>query len=123
MDFGCYAGLDPCEDDQLVIRRDGEQQTVDISTPGAIAQSTGWDLPLQALGHWLKGLPYTGTAVQALELTPDKGLLQTLYQDAWEVSYQRYRDFQALALPTRLTLKRGDTEVRVVITQGQVSAG
>jgi len=39
----------------LDIHRGGELQRIDISSPDAVARATGWDLPLAALRHWLKG--------------------------------------------------------------------
>lgn len=107
----------------LYIRRGDEHRTLDISTPDAIRQSTGWDLPLQALTHWLKGLPSPDSTVQGLDLDPDTGLLRHLEQDDWDVHYQKYGEFGGLTLPRRLQIKRGPNEAKVVIADWQTSPG
>lgn len=102
---------------QLDIRRGDEHQTLDISTPDAIARNTGWDLPLLALSHWLKGLPSPDISVQGLKIDPQTGLLQSLRQDDWEISYEKYGQFQAFTLPTRLQIKRGTSGAKIIIAQ------
>ncbi len=106
---------------QLDIHQGDEHRTLDISTPDAIVLNTGWDLPLLALTHWLKGLPAPNTTVQKLELDPHTQLLQTLQQDDWEVRFEKYEQFQEFTLPTRLQIERGATRVKVVISHWQTS--
>jgi outer membrane lipoprotein LolB len=102
---------------QLDIRRGDEHRTLDISSPDAIVLNTGWDLPLRALTHWLKGLPSPESSVQELKLNPQTGLLQTLRQDDWEIRYEKYGQFQGFTLPTRLQIKRDASAAKVVIAQ------
>ena len=45
----------------LEINRAGTLNSYDISSRETIAKETGWDLPLQALQHWLKGIPPPAT--------------------------------------------------------------
>ena len=92
---------------------------MDISTPDAIALNTGWDLPLLALTHWLKGLPSPDIKVQRLELDPQTELLRTLEQDDWEIRYEKYGQFKEFTLPTRLQIQRGATRVKVIISHWQ----
>jgi outer membrane lipoprotein LolB len=101
----------------------GEQHRVlDVSTPAAIRENTGWDLPLQALPYWLKGLPSPDLTVQSLELNPEKSLLQSLQQDHWLVLYEDYATFGRYRMPTRLHIRRADTSVRVIIRDWQLPA-
>ena len=108
---------------QLDIRQGDEHRTLDISTPDAILLNTGWDLPLVALTHWLRGIPSPSAQVQKLELDPMTEFLQLLQQDDWEVRYQEYGQFQGFTLPTRLQIQRVNTRVKVVIAQWQTSPG
>jgi len=107
---------------RLDIHQGDEHQTLDISTPDAIYTNTGWDLPLQALSHWLKGLPSPDTSVQHLELDPQTELLHSLTQDDWEVLYETYKQFQDYSLPTRLLIRRGTTRARVIISKWQTES-
>jgi len=106
---------------RLEIRRGDEQQILDVSTADAIRQSVGWDLPLQALAYWLKGLPAPGQSVQDMEFDPDTGLLRRLHQEDWEVRYQKYGEFGGVILPLRLQVSRGATEAKVLITHWQTA--
>lgn len=99
----------------LVIRQGEESHILDLSDPLEFERRTGWDLPLQALPHWLRGLPAPDLAVQYLEVGEDPTLLQTLQQDDWEVRYEQYATFDLFRLPTRLTIQRSTTTVRVII--------
>jgi outer membrane lipoprotein LolB len=107
---------------RLDIRQGDAFTSLDISTPDAMVRSTGWDLPLPALIHWLKGLPAPQQKVQRLELDPQTELLQTLQQDQWEVQYEQYGQFGTLTLPTRLQIQRGATRVKVMISHWQTSS-
>jgi outer membrane lipoprotein LolB len=106
---------------QLNVQRGDEFSTFDISSPEAIALNTGWDIPLHALTHWLKGIPAPDSKVQRLELDPETELLQSLQQDNWEVRYERYGQFQEFTLPTRLQIQRGDTRAKIIISRWQTA--
>ena len=106
---------------ELEIHRDDNHTTVDISNPDAIVLNTGFDLPLNALSYWLKGIPAPAIKVQRLELDPQTELLQSLWQNDWEVSYQRYEQFQGFTLPTRLQIQRGETRAKIIISNWQTS--
>ena len=108
---------------QMEVHRGEERKTFDISTPNAIAQNTGWDLPLHALPYWLKGIPSPDSPVQLLELDPDRDLLRKLQQDDWEIHYEQYEQFKNLTLPTRLRIQRGATSARMIIRQWQALPG
>jgi outer membrane lipoprotein LolB len=98
---------------QLLIQRGDEQQQYDIASPGALREQTGWDLPVQALPYWLKGLPSpdgTGTRMNV-----EANLLRQLRQDGWTIDFERYQQFEDYILPTRLTAERGATRARIVI--------
>jgi len=107
----------------LAIRRGDERRVIDISTPRAIERNTGWDLPLQALPYWLRGLPAPGTDVESLQFDPATGLVQQLRQRGWRVDYDDYQRFHDLSLPTRVSMEKGEIRARVVIREWQYSAG
>jgi outer membrane lipoprotein LolB len=108
-------------DGRLLEIRQGDQSSHwDLSDPALLARETGWDLPLQALPYWLKGLPAPDLAVQSLELNPEKSLLRSLQQDHWLVLYEDYDNFGSYRMPTRLRIRRADTSVRVIIRDWQL---
>ncbi|MDG2046033.1 MAG: lipoprotein insertase outer membrane protein LolB [Halioglobus sp.] len=104
---------------KLEIHQGDLYRMIDISTPDAILLNTGWDLPLQALSYWLKGVPAPNSKVQRLELDPQTELLKSLSQDNWDISYQRYQVFQGFTLPARLQIQRGATHAKIIISRWQ----
>jgi outer membrane lipoprotein LolB len=108
--------------DQLTIRQGDEHTVLDISTPEAILDNTGWDLPLPALSYWLKGLPSPGSRAHSIELDPATELLRELQQDDWQVSFEKYGRFDGYILPIRLQITRGATKAKVIVSRWQVTA-
>ena len=103
--------------EQLRVKRDGATRTFDISSREAITEGIGWDLPLQALPYWLRGLP--APSPDQKEQTPDQiveqGLLRQVKQLGWTVTYESYGQFEQFALPTRLKIERNGTRARMII--------
>lgn len=106
----------------LQVHRGDEHHIYDISSPGAVFDSTGWELPLKSLPYWLKGLPAPGAAVQVLEVDPESGRLRRLRQQDWEVLYERYGEFDSLSLPTRLRIQGSDTRATILIRHWRAGA-
>ncbi|WP_116368538.1 lipoprotein insertase outer membrane protein LolB [Parahaliea mediterranea] len=99
--------------ERLEVRRGDEIRILDISTPEAVRESTGWDIPVAALPFWLRGIPQPNAATEALRL--DNQRLSHLQQQGWQVEFFDYRRFDNYDLPTRLNLRRGDTSARLLI--------
>ena len=110
-------------DGRLLEVHQGDQSSHwDLADPTLLARETGWDLPLQALPYWLKGLPAPDLTVQSLELNPERSLLQSLQQGQWLVQYEDYATFGGHRMPTRLRIRRADTSLRVIIREWQLPA-
>lgn len=97
----------------LEVSRGDDLQVLDISSPEAILSSTGWDLPLQALPYWLRGLPAPSPVAGAMQF--DQSLLLSMEQDGWQVQFKDYRRFGEFSLPTRMTIERGATSAKLLI--------
>lgn len=104
----------------LEIQQGEESRVLDLADPQELARRTGWELPLLALPHWLKGAPAPELDIQFMAFGAVPSLLQTLQQDDWEISYEQYRTFRQLDLPTRLHIRRADTSVKVIISDWQL---
>lgn len=105
----------------LEIRRGEELSTWDLTDTHALERETGWDLPLLALPHWIKGLPAPDIDIQEIHMGPDPARIEMLKQDNWEIRYEAYAQFSDIALPTRLRIQRNNTTVRVIIRNWQIS--
>ncbi len=101
----------------LLLHREGNIEEIDISSADAILRSTGWDLPLPALPHWLKGLPAPDAEIETLELDESSRYLIKLQQSGWHIRYERYGTFGALTLPTRIVLRGPESKATVLVRQ------
>ncbi|MDX1734166.1 MAG: lipoprotein insertase outer membrane protein LolB [Halioglobus sp.] len=106
----------------LTVQQGEEQRTVDISTPGQVLLNTGWDLPLQAQPHWLRGQPDPDSEVQELGIDPASGHLASLRQQGWQVRYSQYRLNGDVTLPSRLVLEKDDTRATLLIRRWQTGS-
>lgn len=107
----------------LEIQQGDQRSRWDLSDPALLESKTGWDLPLQALPYWLKGIASPDLPVQSLALNPEQTLLQSLQQDNWLVTYEDYDSFGEHRMPTRLRIRRAATSVRVIIRDWQFPPG
>lgn len=94
-----------------------QRQTLDEwSSPSEVLfQHTGLYLPVDALSHWVTGIPVPGKEYH-LTLNPQQ-LLQSLEQDGWIIHYTRYVQVGNILLPDRITLIQKDVRIRLVIDQ------
>ncbi|SFR74419.1 outer membrane lipoprotein LolB [Marinobacter daqiaonensis] len=83
---------------------------------GLIYAATGWELPIDALMWWIKGLP---APEGDFRLAFDQaGKLAQVRQLGWTIRYERWRDFvdERPELPARLTARKGEKLVRLIVT-------
>lgn len=78
-----------------------------------LREVTGWDIPVESLRYWLRGLPSSVDTPQRHAFAAD-GALVGLLQDGWQIEFVRA---DAGALPSRINAQRGDSRVRLVIDQ------
>ena len=78
-----------------------------------VQRLTGWDLPVEQLSYWIKGLP--GATDQ---VTYDQhGRPQTIHAHGWQLRYLGYTQIEGLWLPSRLDLSHEGTRLRLAINQ------
>ena len=81
-------------------------------------EATGLEVPVDALGAWLRGLPADEAAHGPARLAYGADLLPArLEQGGWHIEFRAWRPdgAQAPALPQRIDARRGDAGVRLVI--------
>ncbi len=95
-------------------------ETYRSGEPESLVQAaTGWQLPLENLTWWIRGLPSPGSDYRLL--FDEQGSLAIIRQDGWEIRYDRWQDFLASypALPARITALKEDKRVRLVVSDWQ----
>lgn len=74
----------------------------------------GWDLPLEGLPYWVRGLPWPDGAA-ADSQHDGQGRLTRLAQAGWQVSYLAWRGSGPDALPAKLDLEGERLRLRLVV--------
>ncbi|WP_233423915.1 lipoprotein insertase outer membrane protein LolB [Lysobacter capsici] len=83
-----------------------------------LLETTGWDIPVEALGNWLRGLPAEGGAAAKLAPGPD-GRPLSIEQGGWTIAYQWPASGD---LPSRLDARRASARVRLIVDEWQGGA-
>lgn len=81
-----------------------------------LAERTGWHVPVDQLGYWVRAMRAPGTTAQTR--FADDGKLTELVQAGWTIAYRRFSDSEP-ALPLMLVASRGKERVRVKVRQWQ----
>jgi outer membrane lipoprotein LolB len=78
--------------------------------------ATGWDVPLQQLGSWVRGAPAVEYPVQAIVYDAE-GRPASFQQAGWTVRYTAWRPGPTGApdLPAKIEAESGDARVRLAI--------
>lgn len=72
----------------------------------------GWSLPVHSMRYWILGVSDPG--LPATEVPDDEGLLESMEQAGWMVTFETYAETDGLLLPRRLDMERGDVRIRVM---------
>jgi outer membrane lipoprotein LolB len=88
------------------------------SDPGALLkEATGWDIPVAALGSWVRGAraPAPDAGAAQLRFAAD-GRLSRLQQDGWTLDYDDWRPQPGGGeLPMRISAERDAARIRLVV--------
>ncbi len=81
-----------------------------------LLQATGWDVPVNQLPEWMRGLAAPGMPVDELTRGAD-GLPARLKQAGWTIDYLRWTPAQGARppLPSRIEARRDDASVKLVV--------
>jgi outer membrane lipoprotein LolB len=81
-----------------------------------IFEASGWTIPMQELGYWVRGARAGSAPKDAAVLSFDaSGRLSALKQNGWTVIYERYSDASNGALPIKLQAVKGEAQVKVIV--------
>lgn len=93
--------------------------------PEALVEAaTGWQLPLNHLTWWIRGLPAPGDDFRLL--FDENSQLAMIRQAGWEIRYDRWQQFleNQPTLPARITALKDDKRVRLVVSEwSELEAG
>ena len=108
-----------------VLRLDGAAAELDGVPNGPIRgtdagellrDATGWDIPVAALGCWVRGARHGYELTDVSIQFAGDGLPSRIEQQGWQVEYQEWtRDAAGLPLPAKLVATRGASRIRLVV--------
>ena len=101
----------------VVLTQPDSEPLYATSAEALLYQQTGWDLPVSLLADWLLGLPATERPIDNLKRT-DNGLLASLTQAGWQLSYLNYQAVADVYLPGKVIATRelgNDQRIRLVV--------
>jgi outer membrane lipoprotein LolB len=79
-----------------------------------VRKQVGWEIPVDMLSWWVRGLVAPGEYQQ--RLIDEDGNLSELLQNGWTVEYGRYRIFEGMRLPVKLVARQADWKVKLAIS-------
>lgn len=79
-------------------------------------ENLGWEIPVDALIYWIRGLPEPGVATSSMEID-NMGRLTLFKQSEWNVSYEKYTNTGDYDLPARMSVQRDQLKLRLSINK------
>lgn len=104
------------EGGELSLIRRGERQPLSPEDDPLRAEF-GWQLPLDYLPWWLRGLPAPGPAREELA----DGRLARLEQAGWQIDYDSYQGVDDLPLPKVIRFERGVVSGKILLKNWDLS--
>jgi outer membrane lipoprotein LolB len=88
-----------------------------------LLEATGWEIPVNALAEWVRGLPAEGVPNPAQSFSGE-GHLRALEQAGWRIDYLEW--FESVGgqpvMPRRIEAARGPAKVRLIIDRWSLAS-
>lgn len=123
---------------QNLLRINGDDKQVTLSEPNKapisaktaeelIRRNTGWTIPVNQLAFWVRGLPDPTSRINKLQPNA-QGLIETLEQSGWKISYSEYMSLninngsgsETLAMPKRILAEFKEIRLTLAIREWQL---
>jgi outer membrane lipoprotein LolB len=93
---------------------DGRQFRAD-SIDALVRSQVGWNVPVEMLSWWVRGLAAPGKVRQ--KVLDEEGRLSELNQHGWSIEYGRYGRVGDETMPLKLTARQADRSVKLAISK------
>lgn len=95
------------------LKRDGIERSYPADAAPWLGDGRLLPIPVDAIQHWLRGIPDPGSSVTQLQTRA--GLLRELTQDGWIIAFESYETDGDFTLPARLVVSAPDIELRLTV--------
>jgi outer membrane lipoprotein LolB len=107
--------IDGLVDGHVQLQTADGQRHVARDADALVHSATGWELPVNGLRYWVRGVPAPGA--ESLLTVDDRGRLAGLEQAGWDIRYTRYETLEGRDWPTRVRLEAADLSVTLVVDE------
>jgi len=97
---------------------DGRRYRAD-SIDELVRAQVGWQLPVEALAWWVRGLAAPGRLQQ--RVLDEEGRLSLLQQEGWLIEFGRYAVVGGETMPARMTARQQDRTVKLAVRKWELS--
>lgn len=91
------------------------------SVNALLEQQLGWEVPVDALEWWVRGLAVPGD--QDVRKLGEQGKLLALTQLGWVIEYGKYLEVDGVTMPLKLTARQGSHTVKLAVRKWSLSPG
>jgi outer membrane lipoprotein LolB len=92
------------------------------SIDALVRRQVGWNVPVEALAWWVRGLAAPGRVQH--RVLDEEGKLSQLRQDGWDIEFARYGPVSGpagdLTMPLRMTARQADRTVKLAIRRWEL---
>jgi outer membrane lipoprotein LolB len=107
-------------DGALLVNSKGEEFRA-ASLESLAADVLGWDLPLQGLPYWVRGVPWPAGSDEARIQRDERGRIVSLQQAGWTVTYLAWFGDAANALPARIDVVGERLSLRLAVQRWELA--
>jgi len=114
-----YGTLSTTPTQSIYLAPKGKTYT-DRNAEALLNQVTGWQLPVNDLYYWARGLP-APTSNPTLRFDTNHSHLSGLEQDGFTLTFERYSGVGSVDLPTKLVIQNDAVKIKIVVTRWQLN--
>ena len=114
-----YGTLNTTPTQSVYLAPKGKTYT-DRNAEALLNQVTGWQLPVNDLYYWARGLP-APASTPTLQFDTNHSHLSGLKQDGFTVTFERYSGVGSVDLPTKLVIQNDTVKIKIVVTRWQLN--
>ena len=85
-----------------------------------LKQALGWQLPVNNLYYWVRGLPAPGVSM-VIQLDREQRLV-SLQQQGWTINYLDYMSINHTDLPSKIFMQNHNLQLRLAISKWQLNS-
>lgn len=99
--------------------RDSQGQNFHADSASEVMfKATGWVVPLEVLGDWIRGIPAAGPHESEID---EAGKLISLNQNGWTITFNEYAPHQQALLPRKIRLSASEGVINELASRNQIS--